>query len=61
MGLIKEPKNIDLSAMSEPWREEELKDFRLIMQKIKLKNSRRKSAIKKIKTTQTRLIFLINE
>ena len=49
MGVIKEPKNIDLSTMSEPWSDEELKDFRLIMQKIKLKNSRRKSAIKKSK------------
>ncbi|MFM2155871.1 MAG: hypothetical protein RL516_620 [Bacteroidota bacterium] len=55
MGLIKEPKNIDLSTMSEPWSEEELKDFRLIMQKIKLKNSRRKSAVKKSKSSKKQI------
>jgi hypothetical protein len=37
MRLIKEPKNIDLSTMSEPWSEQELKEFRLIMQKSKIK------------------------
>lgn len=42
MGLIKEPKNIDLSNKSEPWTEQELADFRKLMQKIKAKNSKRK-------------------
>lgn len=42
MGLIKEPKNVDLSTKSEPWTEEELVDFRKIMQDIKDKNSKRK-------------------
>lgn len=28
MGLIKEPKNVDFTVQSEPWTEEELKDFR---------------------------------
>ncbi|MFI5136561.1 MAG: hypothetical protein ACHQIM_01955 [Sphingobacteriales bacterium] len=42
MGLIKEPKNIDLSTKSEPWSEQELSDFRKIMQEIKTKNAKRK-------------------
>ena len=35
MGLIKEPKNVDLSTKSEPWTEQELVDFRKIIQDIK--------------------------
>ncbi len=31
MGLIKEPKKIDLIIKSEPWSEKELKEFRKIM------------------------------
>jgi hypothetical protein len=42
MGLIKEPKNIDLSTKSEPWTEQELTDFRKIMQDIKDKNAKLK-------------------
>jgi len=42
MGLIKEPKYIDLSTKSEPWTEQELSDFRKIMQEIKAKNAKRK-------------------
>jgi hypothetical protein len=42
MGLIKEPKHIDLSTKSEPWTEKELADFRKIMQDIKQKNKKRK-------------------
>jgi len=42
MGLIKEPKNLDLSTKSEPWTEQELSDFRKIMQEIKTKNAKRK-------------------
>ncbi len=41
MGLIKEPKNVDLSTKSEPWTEQELIDFRKIMQDIKEKNAKR--------------------
>ena len=41
MGLIKEPKNVDLSTKSEPWTEQELADFRKIMQRIKAKNAKR--------------------
>jgi len=42
MGLIKEPKYIDLSTKSEPWTEKELVDFRKIMQNSKDKNTKRK-------------------
>lgn len=41
MGLIKEPKNVDLSTKSEPWTEQELVDFRKIMQDIKARNAKR--------------------
>lgn len=50
MGLIKEPKNVDFSTKSEPWTEEELLDFRKMMQDIKAKNTKRKErALKAIK------------
>ena len=42
MGLIKEPKNVDLSTKSEPWTEQELLDFRKIIQIFKDKNSKNK-------------------
>lgn len=46
MGLIKEPKHIDLSTKSEPWTEKELSDFRKLMQQIKVKNAKlRKRAL----------------
>lgn len=45
MGLIKEPKNIDLSTKSEPWTENELADFRKLMQEIKAKNKKRQVRI----------------
>lgn len=41
MGLVKEPKNIDLSTKSEPWTENELADFRKLMQEIKAKNKKK--------------------
>ncbi len=40
MGLIKEPKNIDFTVQSEPWTEEELRDFRKIMNELKAKNAK---------------------
>jgi hypothetical protein len=43
MGLIREPKNIDLSTKSEEWTEKELLDFRKLMKEIKAKNAKRKS------------------
>ena len=42
MGLIREPKNIDLSTKSEEWTEKELIDFRNLMKEIKAKNAKRK-------------------
>ena len=51
MGLIKEPKNVDFSVQSEPWTEEELEDFRKLMNELKAKNNKRKissSSIKRI-------------
>lgn len=55
MGLIKEPKNIDLSTKSEPWTENELADFRILMQEIKAKNKKRqlRISVKKQKTEKT--------
>ncbi len=52
MGLIKEPKHVDLSTKSEPWTESELADFRKLMQEIKDKNraiKQRRSLIRKKK------------
>lgn len=40
MGLIKEPKDIDFSTKSEPWTEQELSEFREIMQEIKNRNTK---------------------
>ena len=42
MGLIKEPKNVDFTVQSEPWTDEELKDFRKLMSELKPKTSKRK-------------------
>jgi len=42
MGLIKEPKNVDFTVKSEPWPEEELKDFRKLMGEMKAKASKSK-------------------
>jgi hypothetical protein len=50
MGLIKEPKNVDLSTKSEPWTEQELADFRKLMRDIKAKNAKRKNRV--LKTTK---------
>ena len=52
MGLIKEPKNIDLSTKSEPWTEQELVDFRKIMQDIKQKNAKRKERALKLRANK---------
>ena len=55
MGLIKEPKDIDFSAMSEPWTEQELLDFRKIMQVIKAKNAKSKVASLRLSTGKKQL------
>ncbi len=51
MGLIKEPKNVDFTVQSEPWTEEELKDFRKLMSELKSNTPKRKvqSSTKKSK------------
>lgn len=51
MGLIKEPKSVDLSTKSEPWTKQELADFRKIMRALKAKNIRRKQRGSKISKT----------
>ena len=55
MGLIKEPKNIDLSTKSEPCTENELADFRILFQEKKAKNKKRQLRIsaKKQKAEKT--------
>ncbi|MFN8347780.1 MAG: hypothetical protein U0X91_22435 [Spirosomataceae bacterium] len=52
MGLIKEPKHVDFSTKSEPWTEEELLDFREIMNGIKAKNAKRKEKVLKSSFTR---------
>ena len=47
--IIKEPKNVDLSTKSEPWTEQELTDFRKIIQEIKEKNSKKRKRKIKVK------------
>lgn len=42
MGLIKEPKNVDFTVQSEPWTEDELKDFRKLMNELKAKDVKSK-------------------
>lgn len=47
MGIIKEPIDVDFSTKSEPWTEQELIDFRKIMNDIKKKNSKKKELLLK--------------
>lgn len=54
MVLIKEPKNVDLSTKSEPWTEQELLDFRKIMNEIKSKNAKRREKTLRLNTIQTK-------
>jgi len=42
MGIIREPKNVDFTVQSEPWTDEELRDFRKLMTELKAKNASRK-------------------
>ena len=37
MGLVKEPIDVDFTVKSKPWTEEELTDFRKLMEDIKKK------------------------
>ena len=56
MGLIKEPKNVDFSTISEPWTVQELLDFRKIMDTIKRKNAQKKVRLIRIKRIKKQLI-----
>jgi len=47
MGYIKEPKNVDFTVQSEPWTDEELKDFRKIIAKLKTKKPMNRKNIQK--------------
>ena len=42
MGIIKETKNFDFTIQSKPWSEEELKDFRKLMEELQAKNKKKK-------------------
>ena len=53
MGLIREPKNIDFTVNSKPWTEDELQDFREIMNKLKAKPRKRTIRKKPKATAQT--------
>lgn len=44
MKLTKEPKEVDLLIKSEPWSEQDLVDFRALMEKIKSRNKSREIA-----------------
>lgn len=56
MGLIKEPKNVDFSTKSEPWTEQELSDFRKIMQNIKDKNAKRRQRKLRLKINKAQSV-----
>jgi hypothetical protein len=48
MGLIREPKNVDLTIQSKPWNEEELAELSKIIKKAK--------TAKKTRTNKKRLV-----
>lgn len=50
MGLVKEPLHVDFYIQSTPWTEEELVDFRQLMQTLKAKNKRKKKKVATIET-----------
>ncbi len=50
MGLIKEPKKVDLVIKSEPWTDKELKEFRKIMKAQKSKRKKLSAPTKKPRT-----------
>jgi hypothetical protein len=51
MGLIKEPKNVDLTIQSKPWTEEELAELSTIIQKAK---KAKKARAKRKSTTRSK-------
>jgi len=52
MGLIKEPKKVDLQINSEPWSDEDLIEFRKIMKAQKAKRKKIPLRTKKSNTKQ---------
>ncbi len=52
MGLIKEPKKVDLLIKSEPWSDKELSEFRKIMKAEKAKRKKLSLRTTKPKTKQ---------
>jgi len=53
MDIVKEPKGIDFVVNSEPWSENELKEFRKLMKKKKSELGKKKRA--KIKETYNKI------
>jgi len=54
MGLIREPKNVDLIIKSEPWTKEELKKFREIMKQQRERRAKLKAPLTKKRGTKAR-------
>jgi len=54
MGLIREPKNVDLIIKSEPWTKEELKKFREIMKKQRERKAKLKLRVTKKSVSKAR-------
>jgi len=54
MGLIREPKNVDFTVKSTPWTEEELRDFRILMNELKSKKLLRTKVFIRQRTTRSR-------
>jgi hypothetical protein len=50
MRLLKEPRNVDFSTKSEPWNEEDLMEFRVLMKQLKDKSEKqlKKKQVKKV-------------
>ena len=55
MGLIKEPKNVDLTIQSKPWNEEELAELSKIIQKAKTAKKARTTR-KRVSTSKRQLL-----
>lgn len=57
MAIVKEPKGIDFVVKSEPWSDEELKEFRKIMdkQKAELGEKKREKIRERFKKTSKQL------
>ena len=53
MGLIREPKNVDITVLDKPWTEEERKEFSAF---IKLRKEQRNKRIARKKVTQRKVL-----